>query len=123
MSAILHGIYAGDIYQLSMKSVLPKIWYFEGKYGSLLSPLFKAQEWRRDDVALNTYMLKHALPNGDLAGGSEVIDASVYSFKQGIGALSDGLVTALKSNPRVKLRTGAKIEKIALDKKANTVKV
>jgi hypothetical protein len=55
------------------------------------------------------------LQNADLAGGRKVVDASVYSFKQGIGALSDGLVTALK--------TGMKIENIVFEGETNNVKV
>jgi oxygen-dependent protoporphyrinogen oxidase len=123
-SALLHGIYAGDIYQLSIKSLLPIAWHIEGRYGSLFAGMKKflfegIQEVKRDDAAL----LSHMLQNADLAGGRKVVDASVYSFKQGIGALSDGLVTALKSNPKVQLKTGTKVENIAFDGETNNVKV
>jgi hypothetical protein len=63
------------------------------------------------------------LQNTDLAGGRKVVDARVYSFKQGIGALSDGLVTVLQSNPKVQLKKGMKVENIAFDGETNNVKV
>ena len=33
VSAVLHGIYAGDVNQLSARSLLPKLWYGESKRG------------------------------------------------------------------------------------------
>jgi oxygen-dependent protoporphyrinogen oxidase len=36
VSALIHGIYAGDIHQLSIKSIFPMFWEFERKYGGIL---------------------------------------------------------------------------------------
>ncbi len=123
-SAILHGIYAGDVYQLSIKSLQPTAWHIEGRYGSLFAGMKRVvfegiREVKHRDAALLSNMLQSL----DLAGGRKVLDASIYSFKQGIGALTDGLVAALKSNPKVHLKTGENVKKIAFDGETNSVKV
>lgn len=124
-SAILHGIYAGDVYQLSIKSLLPIAWHIESQYGSLFTCLKKVLfEGGRDLPYQDAVLLSDMLRNpSDLAGGQKALDASVYSFKQGIRALSDSLVVALKTNPKVLLKTGEKVKKLAFDGESNSVKV
>ena len=39
VSAFVHGVYAGDIEKLSVKSIMPQLWYAEGKYGSIMRML------------------------------------------------------------------------------------
>jgi protoporphyrinogen/coproporphyrinogen III oxidase len=124
-SAILHGVYAGDIYQLSIKSLLPMAWYIEGRYGSLFTGIKRVlfegvQDLPYQDAVLLSDMLRNP---SDLAGGRTALDASVYSFKQGIEALSDALIAALKTNPKVRLKTGEKVEKLSFDGESNSVKV
>ena len=40
VGAILHGIYAGDVDQLSMKTLFPELWAREGTYGSITRSFF-----------------------------------------------------------------------------------
>lgn len=124
-SAILHGVYAGDIYQLSIKSLQPMAWHIEGRYGSLFTGMKRLLfEGVRDMDYRDTVLLSYMLRNpSDLAGGREALDASVYSFKQGIGALSDALVAVLKTNPKVLLKTGEEVNKLSFDGESNNVKV
>ncbi|KAK5171642.1 hypothetical protein LTR04_000345 [Oleoguttula sp. CCFEE 6159] len=41
VSAMLHGIYAGDVYKLSMKSLFPQQWRDEEEYGSVVRALLE----------------------------------------------------------------------------------
>lgn len=125
VSAVLHGIYAGDIYKLSVKSLAPKMWYWEGSYGSLLRGLLADMQTRVNttlyrDLELNRQMLEQPK---DLARESELGMASVYSFKQGIGQLSDTVVKHLQDNPRIEVKTGHEISRIAFDGESKSVKV
>lgn len=124
-SAILHGVYAGDIYQLSIKSLQPMAWYIEGRYGSLFTGMKRILfEGVRDVQYQDAVLLSDMLRNpSDLAGGLKALDASVYSFKQGIGALSDTLIAALKTNPNVRLKTDEPIKSVSFDGESNSVKV
>lgn len=36
ISAFVHGVYAGDTEKLSVKSIMPQLWYAEEKYGSIM---------------------------------------------------------------------------------------
>jgi protoporphyrinogen/coproporphyrinogen III oxidase len=124
-SAIIHGIYAGDIYQLSIRSLMPQLWYLEGLHGSLTVAL---KERVIDGKYLTRYEdlivleeFRHRL--SDIAWDEKRPYASVYTLKQGIGALSDALVAALKPNPKVRLKTSDKVKKISFDTKTNSLKV
>lgn len=125
VSAIIHGIYAGDIYQLSMKSLQPVAWHCEGLFGSL-------SIGAKRTILNGEYIIQHrdALVLADLgvrrshiARDQEMRFASVYSFKQGIGALSDALVAALKANPKVCLRTNDPVQGISFDSQTDRLKV
>ena len=41
VSALMHGIYAGDVWQLSVKSLFPLPWYYEGQEGSIARGLYE----------------------------------------------------------------------------------
>jgi oxygen-dependent protoporphyrinogen oxidase len=123
-SAVLHGIYAGDMYQLSIKSLQPIAWHIEGRYGSLFTGMKRLFLEGLRDIDYRDTVLFRLLGNpSDLAGGRKALDASVYSFKQGIGELSDALVAALKTNPKVRLKTGERVKKLSFDGGSNSLKV
>jgi len=80
VSAVLHGIYAGDITKLSIRSLLPSAWYNERCYGSLsraygLSMRNKTVPMRIQDAMLLTEMTKKP---GDIARASEMNFACLF---------------------------------------------
>jgi protoporphyrinogen/coproporphyrinogen III oxidase len=123
VSAILHGIYAGDIYQLSVKSLLPVAWHIEGQYGSLFAGMKRFLFEGLREIKINDLQLIADMHKIELAKDMKLANASVYSFKQGVAALSDGLITALKSNPKVRLKNGVTVKTVVFDGETNTVKV
>jgi protoporphyrinogen/coproporphyrinogen III oxidase len=120
-SAIIHGIYAGDIYKLSIRSLLPWVWFSEGLYGSIMKGIIAGNHPKsgRDFSVLLDYVKRRS----NLARDAETPFASVYTLKRGIGSLSDALVSALKANPRVDIKTCEKVKRISFDSKTDRLKV
>ena len=99
-SALFHGIYAGDIYDLSARSILPALWHIEGKHSSImrgmLDQLFGGLRPVSNDDFDMTIDSSNPLPDAnDLLG--EVKKSSVFTFKGGLGELSTGLQASLES--------------------------
>lgn len=122
VSAVLHGIYAGDIEQLSIKSLMPTLWYDEGKHASVsnglvlrdLSPLVAKQDWQELQEFGRMLAGKGSnIPDiADRAKIRKITNSSVYSFKRGIGTLSEALENYLRSCPNVKIHTGYEIDRV-----------
>lgn len=124
-SAVLHGIYAGDVYKLSVKSLLPLLWFFEEQYGSIARGIWKSfiskslPMLEQDAVLMKELMAKPILTSKlhDLRG------ASVYTFKRGIGELADQLEVKLKEASNVDVKMEMSIGKIEHDGRSRGVKV
>ncbi|MCJ1474141.1 hypothetical protein MMC13_002799 [Lambiella insularis] len=124
VSAVIHGIYAGDIYQLSARSILGKLYQLEDSYGSLI--LGNILEASRDDPlapSFDAHLMKYLKPfmvgsDGTPVQGTEVIaltrESSVYTFRRGIGQLAESLENALSNNPKVTILTNNPIETLEL---------
>ena len=123
VSAVLHGIYAGDIKQLSARTLMAGMWYDEIAAGSLTAGSIAAMR------------APPRIPNRELAswqtlereGGEAVLpqmkDASVYAFKKGLGTLTDRLVEVLREQPNVNLRTQTQITDIRRNEETGGVSV
>jgi len=124
-SALFHGIYAGDIYQLSAKSILPLPWMREGKHGNMASAGWQAMtektSWNFcDELELQTKLqdtqwepkLKEQIP-----------DASVFTFKNGLGMISDQLARRLAYNGNVTLKKSTKITNLEKEEDSSKIKV
>jgi protoporphyrinogen/coproporphyrinogen III oxidase len=125
ISAAMHGIYAGDIYQLSAKSLMPSPWFTELEFGGMIRGGLKHASEKTYAITERDYALSQEMRNVllELARSDEMRSANIYSFKRGIGTLSDALATALKKNSRVQIKTGSTVKKVSLDSEGNCVKV
>lgn len=124
LSAVLHGIYAGDIYQLSAKSLMPKFWYYEALAGSIVKAAYQALSTQTNWIPLKDTTLQNELVHKVDSGLKNSLEfASVYTFKGGIGALSTALEDGLRSNANVHFKTNEKIDKIEYDGEKNGIKV
>ncbi|GAM85672.1 hypothetical protein ANO11243_036790 [Dothideomycetidae sp. 11243] len=118
ISAVFHGIYAGDVYQLSARSLLKTAYRNEATYGSLTNAAFaQATLQRRPPRSLNdqnfeAYLLSEALTSD--SAKLKMKDASIFTFRNGIGQLTDSLIAHLKSNPNIKFNTNTSIESMSL---------
>ena len=124
VSAVLHGIYAGDIYQLSARSILPKLWLYEGQDRSIMYGFGKAWSENAQPVPFQDSTVMAELqeklfdsegkPLDGVERLQEIQKSSVFTFKRGIGQLADSLESALKANPNVQVRIGTRIDALSL---------
>lgn len=108
LSAVLHGIYAGDVYNLSMRTLMPRIWDHESEHGSV----FKGFWHSRNDTSFSDsdWEMLRAMQK-DLERDPAVMEkiqaverSSVFTFKNGLGELSDRLEAHLNKSPTVDIR-------------------
>ena len=118
VSAVYHGIYAGDIYQLSARSLLPVSWELEGRYGTL-AKAYWAQVRRKGALPL----LEEDLPLLKQKSPISMTGQSVYTFIGGLQDLTDALVAALGTNPEIEIRKETNVEKLTVEKDEPNVKV
>ncbi|KAG9238803.1 protoporphyrinogen oxidase-like protein [Amylocarpus encephaloides] len=125
VSAILHGIYAGDVYQLSAKSLLSSAWRTDGSRGSIQRgtvDLFA--KGVRIISARDQSLIEKILPGLDRSFMEHLARyASVYSFKDGISTLVTALEKSLRANPRVQFKTSHRVKTLKYDQKEGLVKI
>ena len=114
VSAVFHGIYAGDIYQLSAKTLFSTPTLYEDLYGSILKGLLKGMTSGNllvpeRDLQTLRYFQDKPLESAKLRA---VAKASVFTFKKGIGELAERLELKLRENSRVRIQTKTQIKEL-----------
>jgi protoporphyrinogen/coproporphyrinogen III oxidase len=111
VSALLHGIYAGDLYQLSMRAVFPQIWYLETcDPKSSITMAMLRNYWRGrlprclDDAKVIWRDIYPDNWRGDAASVLLMTDSTVYTLKKGLAQLPEKLAAKLRQNNKVVLR-------------------
>ena len=122
VSAILHGIYAADVNSLSVRAIMPQLWWLEEHYRSIPIGLVKSVLQGKGIIAAREFQALQRLRQRasvsalDLkaATGSELLDklqqASVYTFKGGLETLAKSLEKYLNDHPNVTFRLGANLQ-------------
>lgn len=125
VSAVLHGIYAGDVYKLSAKSLMPMQWEMEGMYGSLTAGMAIALQKGSMLANMREAELERGLLGapGTMAQWEEMQSASVYTFEHGMETLAHGLEAKLMANSNVDFKLDTKVEKMRYDEKSGGVTV
>ena len=128
VSAVLHGIYAGDIYSLSVKSLLPTLWEAEARSadaGSVIWGLRKMWQKGVDEYRTNVDLfteLKHgfcgqdkerAMSDAQIRLVSDIKKSSVFTLRGGLGQLADELVNVLKRRKNISIRTDCPVQEIS----------
>lgn len=114
VSALLHGIYAGDVYQLSVRSIFPYLFHAERELsisvGAAYALGFRLR-WPQD-ASLEAEWARA----GPISQRTQAIrDSSVFTFKKGIGQLADQLETKLRQLPNVSIRLGTVVDHLQLE--------
>ncbi|KAG6332443.1 hypothetical protein ID866_6649 [Astraeus odoratus] len=111
-SALVHGIYAADAQRLSLCSAFPFLWEAEEQgNGSVVSGFLR----RSRNKAAVTYELGNV--------EEKMKNVSVYSFRDGIGALTNALVKYLRRQPNVHMHGGVAITGIRIDPRSKQLKL
>jgi len=98
-SALVHGIYAADSRQLSVKAAFPSLWHAEERgRGSVIRGMLTPVRSRKETDPYELGLM------GDLMQGT-----SVYSFKDGMRTLTDALESYLLALPNVTIIRGTRI--------------
>lgn len=125
VSAVFHGIYAGDIYQLSAKTILPLQYLFEHKYGSImkgaLNGMTTGNQWMpKQNLQTIRHFQENPLKSEKLRA---VAKASVFTFKKGIGELAERLESKLRERANVRIMTKTRITGLRQNQSGNNISV
>ncbi|KAK5318749.1 oxygen-dependent protoporphyrinogen oxidase [Exophiala xenobiotica] len=119
LSGLFHGIYAGDIYKLSARQLMPYLWYMEnrdqdgnGVIAEMVELTFRGHQMSPFDR--HQFRARFAK---DRVGPIEEFNflcfqmrhTSVYSFVNGIGQLTDALLANLEANENVTVKSGTEL--------------
>ena len=116
LSAVIHGIYAGDIYKLSARTILPGPWHMESAHGSVLEGMLRTAATGQRPVATDDVeIIKEFNSRPTMTEPLEAVKkSSVFTFKGGVGELADRLEAELRKNPNVQLRKETRAQGVRL---------
>ena len=124
ISAVLHGIYAGDVYQLGMRSILPWVWKTEQEHGSVMGGFLET--WPGTLLSEFDWAMLRDLEEDSKSKSAttdklrKVETSSVFTFRKGLGELSDRLEAHLSKNSMVKIRRESLVTEIRLQGKSQS---
>lgn len=108
VSAVVHGIFAGDDTKLSVKSCFSSLWELEQQYGSVIKggiqSALQKQKSNDDDPLLS---------DTSASFRNSFKDTSVYTFQNGMQMVSDRIVEVLRGREGVRLCTNAPCRELA----------
>lgn len=122
VSAVVHGIYAGDIYQLSAKTLLSTAWQLEGRYGSALAGYFTMNRQHRENGGQTQVVLAHPYDLDAAQAMNEELDidnelmqnmhaASTFTFKGGLQQLIHTLQAAVERTGNIEMKPNSPVIK------------
>ncbi|KAF2011910.1 Protoporphyrinogen oxidase [Aaosphaeria arxii CBS 175.79] len=131
VSAVFHGIYAGDIYQLSARTLLQLPWKLEGMHGSVGRGLFRvngesdsgqmvipwsAHAWdqyraMKDELDLPEDLLR------------ELSRQSTFTFKEGLQQLPRAIEQSLRQNEQVDFAMGTNVKGVEKVEGAQKIRI
>ncbi|EMC95737.1 hypothetical protein BAUCODRAFT_71155 [Baudoinia panamericana UAMH 10762] len=110
LSAVIHGIYAGDVYQLSAKSLFPGLWRDEAESGGIFSGLIRT---RADGLEVTKreagYLQEMKNYDWDPLLKATLKGTSVFTFKDGLGMLVDRLARHLLEKGNIEFKTSTPV--------------
>ncbi|CAJ0641557.1 1833_t:CDS:2 [Entrophospora sp. SA101] len=112
MSSLVHGIYAGDVSKLSIRSTFNKLYELERNHGSIIKGLTKS--------SVNTTMfsdeLDKMLYDNMVEENKEIFNfvsgISLFSFKNGIEEFVDAIVKDLQTKENIEIKTGHEVKEM-----------
>lgn len=132
LSAVMHGIYAGDIYQLSAKTLLSKLWQLEGRYGSMFRgfmrlngesqsndflTLWHPSDW--EEYRATKEEIEKVYPDAQFLDKLAPSKTSTFTFKEGLQQLVLKLEQSLIKNPQVDIQTQSSVQSFGKAKDAS----
>lgn len=114
VSAVYHGIYAGDIDSLSAQTLLGPYWDLEMREIGLLRSFMDMMTSRTKFLYMDDFLATAVFVRGQADDNMRKLlvaleGASVFTFRRGMNQLSDALVAKLKESRKVDIITDAQV--------------
>ncbi|KAL9014384.1 MAG: hypothetical protein Q9173_000961 [Seirophora scorigena] len=119
VSALLHGIYAGDVYQLSVRSIFPYLFHAEREIRTSVGAAYAlgfGLRWPQDAPLEAEWARARPISQRTQA----IRDSSVFTFKKGLGQLADQLETKLRQLPNVSIRLETVVDQLQLKRPSDS---
>lgn len=139
VSAVFHGIYAGDIWQLSAKTLLALGWQLEARYGSALGGFVRMQNEAPDSkpedfskgkskVLAHPYDVEAARAmNDELDIEPDFVTnlngASMFTWKNGLQTLVTGLKDAMAKTGNIDIKLDSPVASFKMAEGADKVEI
>jgi oxygen-dependent protoporphyrinogen oxidase len=122
VSAVFHGIYAGDVWQLSAKSLMPQQWNAEKEFASVLLGIPKMRtSITEDEFQLMSQLLAANQPSLGLK--LKFRNSGVITLKGGLQQMSERLESLLKMGGNVTFKPDTRVESISLQENGEKIQV
>jgi oxygen-dependent protoporphyrinogen oxidase len=124
VSAVFHGIYAGDAWQLSARSVLSDAWWAEKKAGNVIQGMMMLQRegWmKRRHAELLEVLTTGQRPSESVV--RQVRTASTVTLDGGIQMFADRLKSWLENIGKVDFQMGTEVKSVAMAKDGDSIEV
>ncbi|GAB7365076.1 hypothetical protein MBLNU230_g5857t1 [Neophaeotheca triangularis] len=116
LSGVIHGIYAGDVWKLSVKSLFPTPWRWEGQEGSIYAGFLKAQSEGGLVVQKHEgeFLKEMSQYKWDKRLRNTLKENSVFTFREGLGQLADKLYERLFATGNVEFKRSTPVDSLSL---------
>ena len=116
VSAVFHGVYAGDIYKLSARAIVPSLWAIEWRNNSIMKGLLEQAFGGMQPIATSDLDVIKTLQSQPMSDKLEAVKkSSVFTFKGGIGELADRLEAKLDESDNVLILENTDVRQIQLE--------
>ncbi|KAJ1024819.1 hypothetical protein NDA16_002859 [Ustilago loliicola] len=124
VSAVIHGIYAGDTRKLSVRAVLPFLWEAERVHGSVLRSMLPSKRNKRHRALPEAEAAVKAAKEDRLKEiekelGKDFVDSykkiSVYSFPDGVQEIVRALEARLAEHDNVQIKKSDAVRSLVID--------
>lgn len=112
VSALMHGIWGGDVWKLSMAEGTFQSFHLKHQHpetGAILTPLKDFDYYSMKDIVARNAGLPQLFDHYGRSG--------YIGFHNGFGTFTDALAEALKTNPKVTVKTNTSVESIQYEGK------
>lgn len=110
ISAMIHGIYAGNSKELSMRAIFPSLWRMERSWGSITTGMLLSSY--TDETKASKEAVDKLQASVKQETRNKLRDASVWSLQGGFQRLADRLVERLRAAPNIQLVSNARTNSI-----------